>query len=374
MRRYAKPPAGGRIDLGHRMAPGLVGAFAFSDGSGLYSRSLLSERDKLLLTGNTAFTLSEIGNGIYSPNSGSFTGAFMGPGFGADVPSPQLKPPAVTCFWRGIIRSNGTRTNNPVLAGMAYDNANTSPFLSYAVGRPGSDATAIYFSYASPANTFTPVTGLVTNNVPLSACLTHIAGSSRFYANGRLVGSDSTAGDIAYHATLSTFVINRHATVGGDSCDAFTDVVYVWNRVLSADENLELADDPHGLIIVPSYRRHFILLRAPSRMDGGGSMLTTANATVTLGSSQMDGGGSMVTVGEEVTPRSTLDGGGSMDTLFNQTRMDGGGSMVTSGIGSVTVGRSRMDGGGSMITLVSGGTPGPEPPPFIAPSQKNYVF
>jgi len=254
MSGFSKPSAGTVLNRVHPISRGLVGAWLFNEGGGRFAYSAVGQynpgilNDRMHLIGDSYFGAGPYGLGLVGPNSGSRSGGYIGDqvngvsGAAGTQPacSMALRPVAVTIFWRGVVRSNGNRSNNPALAGMFYDGANSSPFISYAIGRPAADATGLYFSYNSPSNTFTTFTGVVSNDVPFSVCLSRISGSSKFYKNGQLLGSDTTAGDITY-STIPIFCVNVHGSDLSATCDSVTDVVYVWNRVLHPDEVAEIS-------------------------------------------------------------------------------------------------------------------------------------
>jgi hypothetical protein len=230
------------IDYGNPLTSGLVAAYVFTDGNAI---NLVSGSDTLTLTGDASLSAS----GLEAPNSGSLTGAIL-----ASPPS-SFQSAAVTLFWRGQFHGDGTIGNNPPLVSMFHNDTNASPFISYGLNRRNPVQDALYGLYSEGSNSHNISMSAVIDtgagyDTPVSYILTRTSGATGVYKNGTLIGADSVSGAISYGATPA-LAINRHITVTGDSANTNTELVFIWDRVLTSGEIADLTANPRFFLASP---------------------------------------------------------------------------------------------------------------------------
>ncbi len=247
---FAKPPVGAGITFGHPLAANLVGCWLMNEGAGLQCGSLINGSDLLIFqAANTIWVPgTTLGPGIHPSSAvdGANNGLLL------TGPSSPLKPTsACSMFVRFATNGNGDLNNNPPVASMYYKNTSTSPFVAYGIHRKAGDVTALYVLDdvgGTPNNTF--VAGLIASTGgPYTAGFTigPTSGKVTQYFAGRVVGTPATrTGSFSYDATAE--FVCMYAPFNAQITGIDLDVVYVWNRELSATEHLWLATDPYDFI------------------------------------------------------------------------------------------------------------------------------
>lgn len=236
-----------RVDFGHPLAQGLVGAWVPNpDGLG---------------TGNGTWGMAEVIFGqdpLIDMQAGTPTVkrvTMSGPGLAGPartgVMSSRLRLNAGTIFWTGTITANIAGSGAGYLAGTSYNASNSSPFDAMTIIRPSGDSTSIRFGYndgASPQNvTVASMIASTDYGNPLSFAATFGVATVHGYKNGRQIGSAARVGTtIAYDAATAGFSINGtyRADIFSANPNSITTLALIWNRELTATDHLLLAVNP----------------------------------------------------------------------------------------------------------------------------------
>ncbi len=181
---WTKPPSGSRIDWSHPITRGLVAAFPFNAGDGKIINNVVNAADFLTAIAGSADSW-EIGiNGqIWScPET-------LAANSGAKLltPSASLQPTAeVTVFWRGKVMAMPDLGDGCPLVTLYYNNANTSPVVSYGIYRDNTDSTKLlgFHDAGGSLSTITCSGAFAVSNEPVSYALTRRSGATKVYKNG----------------------------------------------------------------------------------------------------------------------------------------------------------------------------------------------
>ncbi len=275
--RILKPKLGATLNYGHPLSANLVACWLLNEGAGTKTYSLINNNDALSFLGAATWVHgNDLGaaSEIYMPTNGD--------GLSLTTPSAALKPTAaVSLFTRWHNNGSGNLTNNPSVAGMTYTNSNTSPFYAYSINRINGDATALFTldSVGGSSHSMT-TSGLMAAGVagPYDALLTFgpVSGKIIQYFRGRSVNSSARSGSITYASP--EFVIGT-AVFNGQNTAINSDVIYVWNRELSASEAQWLHEEPYAML---DYAKPRVLYILPSLAQftyaptGGATLAGTA--------------------------------------------------------------------------------------------------
>ena len=240
-----QPSLGQTLAFGHPLLEGLVGAWPFNENAGLSVRSAINQNDVLSLISGTGGSFPHwqdgpAGRGVI-PDQTNNTGAMQ-----LTTPSAALLPTSVTIFWYGLFTPySAYGGQNPAFCGMTYNaNLTGSPFESYVMRIPDV-ATSIQFHAANGgAANYDTVTSQITLGVPASYAYSSKAGAQTGYKNGRSILTTSYAGNITYGAAPYLQVNLAVQGPGGGTAGAWTSCLYIWNRVLTADEHQQIAENP----------------------------------------------------------------------------------------------------------------------------------
>jgi hypothetical protein len=241
------------VDWSHPLSGGLVGCFPFNEGQGFISQNLAGNREQLVQTGAAPWRSTSAGIGIETKGSSTQ--------WIASNPGPALKPAnTVSIFWRGIILGGKTGgVNNPYIFGMAFAATNTSPYCCYGFIRPNAADTTIgcwvndgalrqdAFALAIPSS----VVG-----VPISLLQTYDRSSANIlYVNGALFGSTAVSRTAITYGATSNITVGRFPATA-DTPNAHHIAGYIWNRVLSPAEAMQIHNEPFSMLRGPDvYRR-----------------------------------------------------------------------------------------------------------------------
>lgn len=241
---------------GHPLAKGLVGCWLFNEGAGSDAYSLCNPDDALALafvdaSGGPFWISGTAASSIAQPSPYAFRFRYLGsgtqyPGGSLTAPSAALQPAnAVTIFWRGAVYGGGNLSNNPALVYMSYTNSNTAPYIAYGIARVNGAANSLYFLddaggtiHAQQVNSIIPAAG-----VTFDAAMTFANGGNAVgYVDGAQVCSASRSGALSYVSPEMFVNVDFNS---GDVADTAVDVIYVWNRQLSAQEMQLLHTNPY---------------------------------------------------------------------------------------------------------------------------------
>lgn len=222
------------IDYTNPITSGLTAAYVFTDSS---ATNLVTNSDTLTIFGDAFFDA----DGLNCPNTGSFTGAMISPAPAA------FKTNDITVMWFGKILGDGNISDNPPLAGMFFNDPNSSPFISYGMYRRNPFQRDLYGIYAiSGSFHLIDIAFAIdpTNyGTSIGYIFTRTSGDTEVFRDGTLIGSDSVAGNLDYDATAA-FAINRHISVSGNSANTNVALVFIWNRALTGPEIASLSAIP----------------------------------------------------------------------------------------------------------------------------------
>lgn len=262
-----KPGIGASLNRGHPLAANLVGCWLMNEGAGTQCGSLINGSDNLIFQAANTVWVPGTNLGSIHPSSavdGANNGLLL------TSPSSPLKPTsACSMFVRFSTNGNGDLNNNPPVAAMYFKNTNTSPFVSYGIHRKAGDQTALYVldDVGGTSNSTFVSSLIVQNGGPYTAGFTigPTSGKVTQYFAGRVVGTPATrTGSFSYDATAE--FVCMYAPFNAQITGIDLDVVYVWNRELSADEHLWLASAPYDFVNweVPKNKRYFGVPFLPS--------------------------------------------------------------------------------------------------------------
>jgi hypothetical protein len=249
-RRYStliKPGLGATLNPGHPLAQNMVAAWLFNEMSGTKAHSLINANDDLAFQGTTAWSTTVDAYGVYMPVNGN--------GLLLSSPSAGLKPSsAVSMFCRFNVNGGGSLTNNPAICEL---NGAVQP--AYSITRRSGDGTALAVFDTMGGNNSLITTGLINASLggPYTAGITLGQSSGKLfqYFKGRQVNSAARSGTMSYSSP--TFLVG--CAFNFTTASINIDVVYVYNRELSAAEMLWLHTEPYAPIAydTPLNRAYF---------------------------------------------------------------------------------------------------------------------
>jgi hypothetical protein len=237
-----KPVLGARLNRGHPLANGLIGAWLFNEGSG-GTRNLAGTTDDLANI-NASWTVTSEG----------VAGRVVGwVGFKNTTPSLLLQPAYLkTVFWQGMILGDVSvgLPDAPPLFAHYYDASGTAPYNCGSIHRYNNNADVLFAWNNGTFNSQT-VTGLISAySTPIQLALVLDGASVLMYKDGSLAstsfGNVPTAGSpILYGAAnYQTFGIHPSANV---DANAAASLMLEWNRALSQQELQALVEESYAL-------------------------------------------------------------------------------------------------------------------------------
>lgn len=239
-----KPPIGSTINWGHPLAEGIKAVFLFNE-IGSPPRNLVTNKVYSYMGSPTWETKY---HGWTLVSDANLEGV-------RDTLEPSLKlTKKVSALWRGSF--NGTPTANAAIFGATYDNANGSPFLSYAMYSNASSLLTYGTNNGGFQNTAGPAISTYADNRVhnfLLAIQNDASGaannSNLFVDNANLAINGSQAGDITYSSTAQ---LEWGEPFGTGISRTNTECSYIWNRKLTASESAWLWAEPYALIQPPN--------------------------------------------------------------------------------------------------------------------------
>lgn len=228
------------VDMNHRLAKGLIGAFVPGSVGG---RNLVGS-EILIPDSGAKF-------GVNSEGRCHVSNAANG-GLLATAGAPFKNwTNGFTLYWRGIL--HGARIGgNGSLISVDYDNAASDPFVVAGLYNEGSVASPQIALFWNSAGTFvatgTPLT-LTAGQIGSVAGTFGIGGSSILYNNGLPVATDTFGASAPTSSATAQITIGTEAGVQARSSNASTFVAYAWNRVLTQAELQQLEWNAYDLLI-----------------------------------------------------------------------------------------------------------------------------
>ena len=254
------------VDWSHSLSAGLVGCYLPTMLAGSISSTVASPiRDLsgvgpalVANSGDTLFSMTPAG----LANMQSSGGSILGAGWYAAAVAAQKPSATASAFVVGYVTDGGFLNNYPPLIGLTYtSDAAASPYDAWNIRRPGSDATALSFSWnVGGTQGNVTVSGILSTGAIFRAGFTlntnGAAGSARLFNSGSLVGSaTASAGSINYGAAQTCF----NGTPGELANSGIgTTVGYIWNRTLTDGEMAQLSAEPY-VFLRPQRRRRWLV-------------------------------------------------------------------------------------------------------------------
>jgi len=241
-----KPPLGSQIQLGHPLAQGLVVGWLFNEGNGVIVRDSSGNPNHGTIT-NAIWVAAKHGSGLYFDGTGDDVQATLPLIFTAANPiSAVIMAKDLGTTVRGLLNVQGaTGAANQVLC-VYYDPANSRISVSHA-----QTSGSCRYSSAFTTSAWTHI------------AVTHAGGNVHpdNYLNGVLSNG-------AASGTLSTFgnsvlQVGKGITAAYDGLSVI-DHVFLYNRVLNANETKQLAADPFAMF----HHRPLELWSAAARLAG----------------------------------------------------------------------------------------------------------
>lgn len=233
-----------KIDFSHPLAKGLIGGWLFR-GSRHLEGSFTTEPDVVrsvnnLLWSNTGTQNNAVISGMLGINfpDGHLTLA---------APTSILKPSAeVSLFWKGAVLGGGSISNNPAIAAMYHNSSNSAPYVSYGLHRISGDASGVYLLWNNGSIQSITMGGTIDTGAygtPFNLGFSIKTGDQKVYKNGLQIGTASVAGTITYDAT-APFYLNGSVAATGNNSQSFVDIVWIWDRYLTASEHQLINKNP----------------------------------------------------------------------------------------------------------------------------------
>lgn len=236
-----KPPGTPKFNTRSRFAPGMQNCFVF-DASGPID--LLNAGQKFTRTAPQSLGIIKAGAG--RKYNGTTSVDTLGVSLiGSQSIFSQLAFFAPFGTWTTFSRFVGNGSSS-----------STSPFCDFMAN--GIDSTAAQWflrDNASNIVTNTAATGTLVAGVPLvlgaSVVLASSGGSQIFYLNGKQVAAAAQVTNTTFAGNTTTFgaVNNNGSNIGFGGCVML--LYMTWNRLLSAIEQAELAQDPTNVLVYP---------------------------------------------------------------------------------------------------------------------------
>lgn len=258
-----RPPVGAQIDWGHRLAANLKACFLFNESGGAAVSDLVDNRQ---------YAMAGISTPMWSAAAGQAGGPVflrtIGAGVGVQAAAPlRLQLSVVSLVWRGIITANSDDGAN--IAGVSYTDATNTPQWAYHVQRSGSNYTGIYNRAGTSQNVGSTGVTVHPKNVETSFVLTVRSGAQALYTRGRLVsGSSFSFASINYGANPQLCIGGLEPGTSTRNAQTLHSQLLIYDRILSADEVMELWNEPYAMIARNVTRRLFAFAPAAGTVSG----------------------------------------------------------------------------------------------------------
>lgn len=220
-KRAAQPQGAIRVNWSNPLTRGLIVAYNSGVFVNLISGTI--PQKNLVTSGIQSFEVASTNARFFEPNVGT---------------------PSYTMMI--IVRSNGTNPdNNSAIAGVAYDQLDTSPYGDQIDQGPTATRVLRFSFNNGTLNTITDSTGGISTTKYETIFATYTSGSQKLYRNGNLVASSSFVGNPVYTAT-SVFCVGAYPATARNS-NVSLKLVTRFNRALSPSEIRELTANPWQL-------------------------------------------------------------------------------------------------------------------------------
>lgn len=223
------------IDWSHPLSAGLMACYL----PGISGVDISSQAPTL------APETSGYKRGVTSEGPSLLSDAVATQGMASIVSAPFTTWTTLSIYWRGF--SVGASSNNSNLVGITFDNLCGAPFLLAGLELGATGWTTVT---ATGANTGTGVFDNSGNfGKKFSCCGTfNTAALQKLYVNGNFISS-ATYGAAYTSTATSSICIMTETACGPHNLNSHCNIVYFWNRELSAAEVLNLEFDPYCLLL-----------------------------------------------------------------------------------------------------------------------------
>ena len=167
-----------------------------------------------------------------------------------DAESDLIIQTPLSIFWAGVHLGNPSSNSN--YAGVTYTNGDVNPYSGYGVATNGAGSIVAQFndsSYHDIVDNQPSVIGLNQRN---AIGLTYVPGTQALYVNSRAQGASFTGTSISYSGPK--FAIGYDPNNGARDSKSYADVVYVWRRIITRQEFLQLWAQPYSVFEPPGLR------------------------------------------------------------------------------------------------------------------------
>ena len=265
-----KPPPGVRLRRGG-LASGMIGCFP------------LNEEGNAGLNLITGYKYSPVnGAKIISTQFGRMLDCNGAKGLVADAEPSLVAQTPISIFWAGVHLGNPSTNAN--YAGVTYTNGDVNPYSGYGVATNGAGSIVAQFndgSYHDIVDNQPSVIGLNQRN---AIGLVYVPGSQALYINSRIQTSSYSGTTISYSGPK--FAIGYDPNNGARDSKSYADVVYVWRRIITRQEFLQLWAQPYAVFEPPGLRLFSFANPAVSStttLSGVGAAPGLGSLTVTIG-------------------------------------------------------------------------------------------
>ena len=262
------------VDQSHPLARGLTGCYVPAFGYG-YSPSGNGGQVYIPdLTGGPTL-IDDVGGASTLVNTaigvaGYGSSFVFGGGWQASASAAQQASTEASAFCRIIGYGTGGLSSYPMLFGVQYDNANSSPYDAYTIVQ-APNGTDVYLNFqigGSVSNV--SGTGIIAAGTVVNLSFSGKAGTAngmRGFANGSLLGTATPgSGTVTYGANPIICMAGKVQTGGFPS--AAVSAGYTWNRAITDDEQRWLNAEPFAFLR-PVRRRLWFPVK-PTLITGSG--------------------------------------------------------------------------------------------------------
>jgi hypothetical protein len=233
-----KPPPGVRLRRGG-LAHGLIAAFPLNEQGGAAIN---------IVSGVRYAPVN--GAAIISTQFGRMLDCNGAKGVVGDAELALVAQTPLSIFWSGV--HLGNPSGNANYAGVTYTNGDTNPYSGYGVATNGAGSIVAQFndgSYHDIVDNQPTVIGLNQRN---AIGLVYVPGSQALYVNSRAQTSSYSGTTISYSGPK--FAIGYDPNNGARDSKSYADVVYVWRRVITRQEFLQLWAQPYAMFEPPGLK------------------------------------------------------------------------------------------------------------------------
>lgn len=181
---------------------------------------------------------------------------------GAEITTPgdlRLSLP-ITIVWRGV-DLGGVVGGNADVCGASYDNADSNPWVAYAISR--NDSNNEWRIASNTAGTYYELDSNVADSADTNRDIVAVFDSNRteVYVDGVSQNSSATARSSPNYDSTSLFAIGCRTSVSVD-LNALTEMCLVYNRAFSDEDVKFLYDQPYCFIRTPKPRPWYLYSEA----------------------------------------------------------------------------------------------------------------